>query len=53
MAKLAEINVNKLNKDYTLKVKVNLTKQFKVRKIIAFGLIKAAAGILGCGIEIE
>jgi len=52
MAK-AEVNINKLTKDLTLAVKVKVTRQFKARFIVATALIKMAALILGCSIEIE
>lgn len=52
MAK-AEVNITKLTKDHTMTVKVNVTKQFKARFVVATALIKAAAWILGCNIEIE
>ncbi|MFQ5638227.1 MAG: hypothetical protein ACE5IR_09575 [bacterium] len=52
MAK-AEININKLTNNHTMTVKVDVTKQFKARIVVATTLIKAAAWILGCNIEIE
>ena len=52
MAK-AEVNIKKLNHDYTMKVKVNVTNEFKIRLFLATALIKAAARLLGCNIEIE
>lgn len=52
MAK-AEVNIKKLNYDHTMRVKVNITREFKVRFFIASVLIKTAARLLGCNIEIE
>ena len=37
----------------TLTVKFILTREYKVRKIIATALIKLAASILGCGIKFD
>lgn len=48
-----KLDVKKLNHNHVLKVKIHITKQFKVRFVIATTLIKIAAFILGCDIEIE
>ncbi|MBU2644467.1 hypothetical protein KKI24_07130 [bacterium] len=49
-----EIKVKRLDKSKTtLKVKVIVTKQFKIRAAIAIGLVKLAAKVLGSGVEIE
>jgi len=47
------IEMNRLSKNFTLSVTMVLTRQFRVRIAIALFLIKLAAEILGCGIEIE
>ena len=52
MAK-AEVDIKKFTKDHTLNVKVNFTKQFRFRVIAAIYLVKMAALILGCNINIE
>lgn len=51
--KPVDMTVNKLNKNITLIVNVKTSRQFLVRKWIAGQLIKLAARILGCGIEIN
>jgi len=45
------IKFNKLSKKYTLEVQITITKQFKIRVVLAKYLILCAAHILGCGIN--
>jgi len=52
MAK-AEVNIDKLERNHMMTVKVNITRQFRIRMAVAGALIKAAALVLGCGIEIK
>lgn len=51
--KQPDVVVNKLNKNHTVTVRVKISKQFRMRIAIASALIKAAAFVLGCGIEIS
>lgn len=48
-----QFNISKLDNSTTLVVNVHLTRQFWVRKTVASLLIKAAAIILGCRVEIS
>lgn len=48
-----EFDIKKLNNSITMKVKINIKKQFYIRMFIATKLIKLAAKILNCRIEID
>jgi peptidoglycan hydrolase-like amidase len=49
----AEVNINRLERNHTMTVKVNITRKFRLRVAIAITLIKAAALVHGCGIKIK
>ena len=54
MAEIAtDYKFRKFDHHATLTVKFILTREYKVRKIIATALIKLAASILGCGIKFD
>lgn len=49
-----DYKLKKLNKDrYFLTIKLQITKQFKIRMFIGNLLVKLSASILGCGIELQ
>lgn len=48
-----EISIDKLSQEQKLTFKINLTRQFKFRVYVATLLIKIAAFILGCKVEIK
>lgn len=48
-----QLNISKLDDSVTLSINVNLTREYFIRKKIACFLIKMAAKVLGCGIEIN
>jgi hypothetical protein len=47
----ADVNLNKLEKNFTLKVRIHVTRQMKARLFLATLLIRLAARVLGCGLE--
>jgi len=52
MAEASVVKIRKLNKSNTINVRVEITKGFKIRIMLAIGLIKIAGWVLGCGIHI-
>jgi hypothetical protein len=53
MSKPKPIRINHFNKDVTMTVTFQLTREFYIRKWVATMLIKLATMILGCGIRIK
>lgn len=51
MMKLKPIKINKID-SITLKIKIIVTKQFKIRRIIGFSLLKMGAKIIPCKLDI-
>lgn len=47
------VNLKKFNKDTTLTVTLKITKQFKLRILVALKLIHIATWVLGCGLKIK
>jgi hypothetical protein len=50
---MADIKLRQLGEDSIIKVKVVITKEFKLRLWIALKLIALASFVLGCGIEVN
>ena len=51
MMKLKPIKINKID-SITLKVKIIITKRFKIRRIISLSLMKLALKIIPCNVNI-
>ncbi len=47
------MDLRKYDKDIVLNVKINITKELRIRTFIAMRLIRLAAWVLGCGIKID
>ena len=48
---MKEIKIKRLNKDFTVQVRVKLTKQFLLRIWLGKQLMRLAAVVMGCSIE--
>ena len=52
MTNIPSFTMERLPQDIVIEVEFHLAREFKVRRWIATQLIKLAALVLGCGIEI-
>jgi hypothetical protein len=53
MASMNDIKIKKLKEDTVLKVRIIVTKEFRLRMWLALKLMRLSSFILGCGIEVE
>lgn len=53
MSDMKPVRINHFEKDVTMVVKFQLTREFYIRKWIATRLIVLAAKVLNCGIKFE
>ena len=51
--KAQDINLKKLDDHFTITININLKKEFKIRLFLATRLIRIAARILNCNLEME
>jgi hypothetical protein len=49
---MSNISIKKLNRDHTLTIKVNITRELRIRCAIAIWLIRVASWVLGCGFHV-
>ena len=47
------INLRRLDSNHTMTIKVNVTKEFRLRMAIAKGLLILASKVIGCSYKIE
>jgi hypothetical protein len=52
MSKILKLDLEKLMSQVTLEVQVVVSRRFRVRKAIAFALLRLAVWMLGCGLEV-
>ena len=50
---VSDYYLKKLSKDTTLKIRMNLTKEFRLRRWIFMKLVVLAAWVLGCGLQVD
>ena len=46
------VGIRKLSKDYTLTVRIHQEREWVLRRWVAVKLLRAAAWVLNCGIEV-
>lgn len=52
MAAPAHVDIRRLNKNVTMTVTLTETREWRVRRWLALGLIRMATTVLGCRLEI-